>query len=262
MNMKRITSAVLSLVLALGAIVPAAIQPVSAAWSDKVDKDGNPIINYMKKDYASPEAKLADMIMVREQNGHQIWFEEFTGEVAYKDLTTGQILFSNPWDIAATYNKATDNTKAQLLSQLIITFTDNGAQKTMYSYTEAALRGQIAYKNIKNGIRVEYMMGEEKTTRLVPRWIEKSRFEEMILANITDDFQWGKVEAYYSLKDPFDPNLTDRQVIEMQTAFPATQTMAIYTCSDNVKPKELKTIEGIIKTFCTDYSYEDRKSTL
>ncbi|MBQ1977101.1 MAG: hypothetical protein II227_06645, partial [Clostridia bacterium] len=145
--MKRITSAVLSLVLAFGAIVPAAIQPVSAAWSDKVDKDGNPIINYMSNDYASPEAKLADMIMVREQNGHQIWFEEFTGEVAYKDLTTGQILFSNPWDIAATYNKATDNTKAQLLSQLIITFTDNGAQKTMYSYTEAALRGQIAYKN-------------------------------------------------------------------------------------------------------------------
>ena len=48
MNMKRITSAVLSLVLALGAIVPASIQPVSAAWSDKVDKDGTPIINYMK----------------------------------------------------------------------------------------------------------------------------------------------------------------------------------------------------------------------
>ena len=257
MNMKRITSAVLSLVLALGAIVPASIQPVSAAWSDKVDKDGNPIINYMTNDYASPEAKLADMIMVREQNGHQIWYEEFTGEVAYKDLTTGQILFSNPWDIAASYNKATDNTKAQLLSQLIITFTDNGAQKTMYSYTEAALRGQITYKNIKNGIRVEYMMGEEKTTRLVPRWIEKSRFENMILANITDDFLWGKVESYYSLKDPFDPSLTDRQVIEMQTAFPATQTMAIYTCSDTVAPKELKTIEGIIKTYCTDYSYEE-----
>ena len=257
MNMKRITSAVLSLVLALGAIVPASIQPVSAAWSDKVDKDGNPIINYMTNDYASPEAKLADMIMVREQNGHQIWYEEFTGEVAYKDLATGQILFSNPWDIAASYNKATDNTKAQLLSQLIITFTDNGAQKTMYSYTEAALRGQITYKNIKNGIRVEYMMGEEKTTRLVPRWIEKSRFEEMILANITDEWQWGKVEAYYSLKDPFDPSLTDRQVIEMQTAFPATQTMAIYTCSDTVAPKELKTIEGIIKTYCTEYSYEE-----
>ena len=43
MNMKRITSAVLSLVMALGAIVPASIQPVSAAWEDKVDKDGNPL---------------------------------------------------------------------------------------------------------------------------------------------------------------------------------------------------------------------------
>ena len=145
MNMKRITSAVLSLVMALGAIVPASIQPVSAAWEDKVDSDGKPIIKYTPDAYTDPEAKLADMIMVREQNGHQIWFEEFTGEIAYKDLASGQILFSNPWDIAATYNKATDSTKSQLLSQLIITFTDNGAQKTMYSYTEAALRGQITY---------------------------------------------------------------------------------------------------------------------
>ncbi len=257
MNMKRITSAVLSLVMALGAIVPASIQPVSAAWEDKVDSDGKPIIKYTTDAYTDPEAKLADMIMVREQNGHQIWFEEFTGEIAYKDLASGQILFSNPWDIAATYNKATDSTKSQLLSQLIITFTDNGAQKTMYSYTEAALRGQITYKNIKNGIRVEYMMGEEKTTRLVPRMIEKSRFEKLILEPIKDDFQWGKVESFYSLKDPFDSSLTDRQIIEMQTAFPATQTMAIYTYSDNAKAKEIKTVENIIKTWCTEYSYEE-----
>ncbi len=257
MNMKRITSAVLSLVMTLGAIVPASIQPVSAAWEDKVDKDGNPIIKYTTAAYETPEAKLADMIMVKEQNGHQIWFEEFTGEVAYKDLASGQILFSNPWDIAADYNKATDSTKKQLLSQLIITFTDNGAQKTMYSYTEAALRGQILYKNIKNGIRVEYMMGEEKTTRLVPRMIEKSRFEKLILEPIKDDFQWGKVESFYSLKDPFDPSLTDRQIIEMQAAFPATKTMAIYTYSDNATAKEKKTVENIIKTWCTEYSYEE-----
>ena len=32
----------------------------------------------------------------------------------------------------------------------------------MYSFTEAAQRGQIKFKNIKNGIRVEYTIGREE----------------------------------------------------------------------------------------------------
>ena len=43
MNMKKFATAALSLVMAFGAIVPYAAQPVSAAWNDKVDKDGNPL---------------------------------------------------------------------------------------------------------------------------------------------------------------------------------------------------------------------------
>ena len=45
------------------------------------------------------------------------------------------------------------------MSQIILTYKDNGSLKTMNSYTEAAKRGQITVKNIKNGIRVEYEEG-------------------------------------------------------------------------------------------------------
>ena len=91
MNMKRFLSAALSLVMAFGAFVPAAIQPVSAAWEDKVNDDGEPLIDYVKTADETAEAKMADMIMVKEQNGCQIWYEEFTGEIAVVD-TVGMVL--------------------------------------------------------------------------------------------------------------------------------------------------------------------------
>ena len=81
MNMKKFASAFLALVMVSGSLATAL--PVSAAWEDKVNEEGDPIIQYTTEAYASQEAKLADMILVKEQNGYQIYFEEFTGEIAF-----------------------------------------------------------------------------------------------------------------------------------------------------------------------------------
>ena len=80
MKLKRIVSAILSLVMVLSSLVIS----VDAAYADKVNEDGDPIIDYLNQDYATPEEKLAQMIMVREQNGMQLWYEEFTGAGAVK----------------------------------------------------------------------------------------------------------------------------------------------------------------------------------
>jgi len=256
MNMKKFASALLALVMVSGSF--AAALPVSAAWEDKVNEEGDPIIQYTTEAYASQEAKLADMILVKEQNGYQIYFEEFTGEIAYVNMASGQILFSNPWDVAATYETTGSvSTKQKLLSQIIITYEDNGVDKYMYSYTDAALRGQIKLKNIKNGVRVEYMIGEEQTTRLVPRMIEKSRFEELILDQITDDWVRGKVKAFYTEKNPWDPKNNERAVIEMRAKFPVTKDMAIYVCDPDIKPSELIKLENYIRQWCPEYSYDE-----
>ncbi|MBE6709693.1 MAG: hypothetical protein E7579_01090 [Ruminococcaceae bacterium] len=253
MNSKRLISAFLTLVMLIGTLAVG----VDAAWADKVNEDGEPIINYLADAYTSPEAKLADMIMVKEQNGYQLWYEEFTGEIAVVDLATGQVHFSNPWDIASGYQAISDAVKEKLLSQLVITFLENDVQKTMNSYTEAALRGQIVKKNIKNGIRVEYVLGEEQTIRLVPRMIQMARFEELILANIEDEWQYNKLNSFYTPKDANDPNLTERGVAEMQAKFPITLEMAVYVCDPEIKARELRELEGIIKSYCPEYTYEE-----
>ena len=153
--MKRILSVFLSLITVLGAVAVTGYTSVidtAAAYEDKVDEEGNPVINYITKAYTSPEAKLKDMVLAREQGDYQLWIEEFTGEVAFVDTKTGDTLFSNPYDVSAGYNWASASTKERLLSQLAVTYEENSVEKTMYSYKEAALRGQISFKNIKNGI--------------------------------------------------------------------------------------------------------------
>lgn len=249
----RIISAFLTLVMVLSSLTVG----IEAAWADKVDDDGNPIINYLTEEYTTPEAKLADMVMVKEQDNYQLWYEEFTGEVALLDTLTGQILFSNPYDIASSYNTASQAVKQRLLSQILITYFENEVQKDMNSYVEAALRGQIVKKNIKNGIRVEYTLGEEQTVRLVPRLINKERYEELIYNNIDNEFLRNKLDSFYTPKDPNDENLTERGIAEMQAKFPITLEMAVYVCDPDIKARELRELENTIKTYCPLYTYEE-----
>ncbi len=230
---------------------------VNADWADKVDENEDPLINYMSQVYMSPEEKLADMILVRELYGFQLWFEEFTGEIAVVDTTTGQTFFSNPYDIAWQDQSISKQTKQKLLSQLIITYLDNGQAKTMLSYVEAALRGQIKLKYIKNGIRVEYTLGEDNVTRLVPRMITTERFETMILQNIDDDWDLGKLKSFYTKYDKDDPTLTARQIAEFQAKYPMTLDLAVYVGTPEITSKELRTCEEIVKTYCPLYTYEE-----
>ncbi len=256
MKFKKILSAFLTLVLLCGLFSGLSFS-VSADYAEKVDEDGNPLINYMTRYYENADDKLSDMVLVREAYGYELWYEEFTGEIAVRVKSTGQTYFSNPYDIAYTDYFMATKTKQQLLSQLIITYLDNGVEKTMNSYVEAALRNQIVMKPIKNGIRVEYTIGEEAVTRLVPRVIEKSRFETLILSKITSDWDKNKLLSYYDYKDSNDPTLTEKMVALMQAAFPITQQMAVYVCSDTIVARELREAEDIVKRYCPEYTYEE-----
>lgn len=251
MKIKRIISAFLTLVMTAGSLAVG----TEAAWADKVNKDGEPLINYLTTEYKRPEDKLKDMVLVKEQYGYQLYFEEFTGEVALLDTTTGQILFSNPYDIASPYVKSSLAIKQKLLSQILLTYLDNGNKRDMNSYVEAALRGQIIMKNIKGGIRVEYALGEEKVTRLVPRIIEKSRYEELIYKNLSE-FNQRKMNGYYTLKDPKNPNETEKTIAAMKEQFPITEKMAVYVCSPTITTSELRNVEKIIKAGCPEYTHE------
>ncbi len=230
----------------------------------------NSVETYLTKYYPLKEQKLADMVLYKTEKGFNLYICRETGEVALQDVVTGQTLFSNPYDINSLYNNSSTSVKYRLLSQVILTYTINGASKTMYSFEEAALRGQIVFKNIKNGVRVEYAMGEPQVNYLVPRLIEKDRYETLItsvmLENAISRRNYGVFTSFYELQDPNDTSKTRSQIASMQAIYPITTTpyesktysgyMAVYVITE-AYARELRNLEDLITTYCPKYTYEE-----
>ena len=257
--MKKITKA-LSVFLAFvfvfsGAVVLLPSVSLAANYTNRYDENGNLKINYMAKEYYSDDEKLADMTKYKVQNGYEIYVEEYTGEVAFRDAETGEAIFTNPYDLAVPGNANSKSIKEQLFSQIMLVYEDNKEQKptTMWSFVEAAQRNQITFKNIKNGVRVEYAIGEIQPTRLFPRRISKERFETMILAHITNDHDRERLLSFYQLFDSSDKTLTETQAKVIEAKFPITRRMPIYVCSTDITNNEKKELERIIKAYCSEF---------
>ncbi|MBQ0101583.1 MAG: hypothetical protein KBT31_02160, partial [Firmicutes bacterium] len=251
--MKKILSGFLAFCMVIGIII-SSVPSLTVSAAKQVSP--NPDLDYLKNKIASKQEKLDTMQLMLTKGNYELYYEKYTGEVAVKNTVTGDIMMTNPYDVGSA--SASDNVKNQLLSQIILKYTNlQGNEIQMYSYVEAALRSQIKVSYIKNGIRVEYVMGKQESRSLVPRYIEKSRFENLILANITDNARKAKLLSFYYLKDPNDKTLTAKLITEMEKKYPVTKDgMAIYVIDENSKEGELSKLEAIIKEFCPAYTYE------
>ena len=144
-------------------------------------------IDYTTIIHGSPEEKLATMRLAITKGDYQLYVDDYSGEVACVNTKTGEKIFTNPYDVGASFGNET--TKYEILSQIIVNFTDTQGQiKTFTSYEEAAGRNQINAEPIKNGLRVEYIIGREQSKSLVPRLISFERFEDMIIVPAYEAF--------------------------------------------------------------------------
>ncbi len=255
------------------------------------------LATYLTTVYESKEAKLATMEYKKSSpNGdYRLYMDPYSGEVAVQCVSTGEILLSNPYDVASVTNSTV---REELLSQVVVKFKDldnKGVERTFHSYTESALYAQINIKNIKSGIRVEYTLGKESNRSLVPRWIEATRFENEIMSYIdpeAESYIYEKIISFYSLKDPNSEALTMEVIDEYNKTYPCTSQnyyteqvnigldefeqntlgpelvssvtnlpkdkMAIYVIDTKAETseRELNTLEGYLKRFCPHYNYE------
>ena len=155
-------------------------------YATKIDEDYEPVINYLTKQYLYPEEKLTDMIMVYEKYGYQLWYEYYTGEVALKNTATGQILFSNPYDINGSESKASAQVKQELLSQISLTYLKNGASTTMYSYVEAAKKSQQIVKKMSMDQREKIITCIRKKIKDNAEVLARMGVEETGMGNVGD----------------------------------------------------------------------------
>ena len=268
MALKKLLSMLLAIMMVVGTLTTSFVVTVSAdeenpgtgdtenEGEEEEEQSGN--IDYTRVEYKSPEEKLKSMTLRVQNQNYELYSFARTGEVAVRDRRSGQILFSNPYDLGKT--KGSADTKEMLLSQVVVEFTNGSKNQTYYSYTEAALRDQIIVKNIQNGLRVEYAIGRTETRKLVPRQITKESFENNILAKLKEagasSWLLNKFTAYYLLKDPTAPGVTQTTLNAMYNQWPITKKYPIYVLSNDTKDREFNWIEEQIKKYCPEYTYE------
>ena len=189
---KRIVSMMLALLMAFGVLgifctVPTATVSAAEVTDDapeqKVEEYVAIVDGALGTAYESAQDKIDSDVNMRpaaKYGNYELYVNDYTGEIAFKDIVTGQILLSNPYDVP-NYQSIATETRKQLLSQIMLGYTNitTNTAHTFYSYTEAAARGQIKVSNSINGILVEYTLGRADQRRLVPMMKEKYRWESI-----------------------------------------------------------------------------------
>ena len=191
----RILSTFLAVMMLLGSVSSFMVFGATAATvkTSSIHKQ------YVQTIYNTPEEKLASMTQKLVRGDYVLYVDEVSGEVAMKNTKTGDVLFSNPYDAPASGASTNEETGKmnELLSQIIIKYTGGGASNAeLNSFKDAAMRGQIKVVNIKNGIRVEYTIGQDESRKLIPRQISAENYLEMIEGPLKAAVEAGELDDF------------------------------------------------------------------
>ncbi len=290
---KRSLSGFLALITLVGVLASLSIIPVFAADNEDPVEE----ISYADRwnkyytepsddvDFTTEEKRLAAMgnKPYYTNANFELYVDDITGEVAIKDKATGDVMFTNPYDISeyptssdASGKKAISaDVKQELLSQIQIAYTDNtenGNTKYYNSFKHSALLGQIDVKRLNGGVRIEYSIGEEQTRLLVPQRIQISRFNEMLIGQLETTLPRDengnyinrtleKFVAFFDKEDPYGKGISETEKAEIFQDYPATLPQnlgeGVYVWSEENTMRELKQVETWIKQYCPKYTFEE-----
>lgn len=267
------------------------------AWEDKWKDTLYPA--YMStgfktiKDRLLGDETVSPMTLYCVVKGMAFYVDNITGEVVILTLEDSELTkeaidesgeipaytayySTNPFNAGSSQSSqgasSSDSIKEELYSQLIVQYTQNSSDMSMNSFKDAAANNQITTSNIRGGIRVEYSIGREQVTYLVPRLIEYTKFENLaaqIKANsdvARDETTFRAFYVHYSLDDP---NKAEKTKMDYLTQYPVLEKFrsegeigsddyypgGIYGCEQHITTRELLRLENIIKLY-TDYTLE------
>lgn len=212
MKTKRILSFVMASLMTLTCFFAILPMKASAAYSESTvgttvlpkDTVKKIVEAAYKYEYETAEEMLAfelsegylDSVAYRDADGsllYTLYVNRYTGVIYYKNEKTGQILTSNPTDIGTVTKGKTDENKTamQLYSQLIISYSEiaTSTSREYNSTRDAAVRAQISVNAIKNGLRVNYILGNTASRYLLPGMLKAEAFEEKILVPIIEKYE-------------------------------------------------------------------------
>ena len=219
MNLKRILSAALMVVMVFTAVICALPITSYAAHSsssvgstlnslypeadlDKEELDAY-LAEYLKYDYSSSAQMLSDELVagylysVDSANKlYTMFVNKYTGFLYYVNNLTGQILTSNPINvgyIGVTGSPSIEEGyRQELMSQISIKFFESANSQNKYDYNSyrwSALRSQLSVTPINGGLRVNYTLGDTTARFLLPGQITATDFENDIMIPLIEKYE-------------------------------------------------------------------------
>lgn len=249
------------------------------------------------KDRLAGDETISPMTLYCVVNGLAFYVDSITGEVVVLTLEdpeltkeaideSGEIpaytayYSTNPFNAGSSQSSqgasSSNSVKETLYSQLIVQFSQNNSDMSMNSFKDAAANNQITVSNIRGGIRLEYSIGREQVTYLVPRQIVWKKFEALA-AQIRENSDVARDEnsfrsfyVHYSLDDDTKAEKTKLDYLEQ---FPVIEKYrkvgepgdenydagGIYSCEQHITTHELLRLENLVKLY-TDYTLEQMEA--
>ena len=234
------------------------------------------------KDVVDTKEEKLELMDLRVQSGdYRLYVDAYSGEVAVEKISTGEVMFTNPYNVTGL----SDSEKEQVLSQLKISYKDTTQSDALVpyqSFTQAVMGGdlnattlppsQINVRFIQNGLRVEYALGRADSRYLVPEVMDVEAFETQIkavaVANGCSEFQLMLLDSLYTKIDITDKKYENSPTVveAFLKKYPMLQKKVdgelvnrpIFVLSDDAKANVQKknAIERIIKRYCPEFTYE------
>ncbi len=167
--------------LASGELAP--LEPVLPVKPSEV------VSPYLNQSYPSAEAKLKDdknMKLMVSNGVRELYANAYTGEVYIKDIKTGKILHSNPYNMEGSSDANKQAYMSQIMLRYVLAETSKG-QTDFTSYQDSAMHGQITIDTIADGIRVNYALGNTTKRYLLPYGIMANDMIDLLFTKMHKD---------------------------------------------------------------------------
>ncbi len=211
-----------------------------------------------KGTYVSAEARIADMQLITEDEQAQLYLDPDFAEFAVRDKNAGETWFSNPYDFA-TDSKAATEARKDLQSLITLTYYDSkDAELTMNSFSDCTEKDQYTLEKLDHGFAIHMQMGRVDERVLAPEAIEASKYEELIVPNVSDR-DARKLGAYYTKVSLSDDSLSESVKEKYLKSTPGLSEHDFYILRETTD-REKKVMEEILLQ--TEYGYEDMDDDL
>ena len=246
---KRILSAFLAVLM----ILPMMLGVVSAAD-----------VNHYTDKFENEEAKIASMELAStSKNGkYELYCDKKSGELAVKNTESGVIFLSNPYDISQ--KGMSNDIMGQYLSQVYLNFVTIGmaGESTYYSYKDCVTYdNQLIVTNLRNGVSIQYTLGDGRKELLLPLKIELSKFEALIEQIPEEERKTitSLYTKYYPLEKDADGNFVIKSSGRRESMikkYPICETTPLYVINIDAKNLTAWTKAANLIAKYTDYTFD------